>query len=219
MLIYLLINKKNGKKYVGQTSKCFFKRLSGHLKERPGRPVTFAISKYGLKNFDYKILAHAEDKESLDFLEKLYISVHQSLSPQGYNLTDGGSRGAHSPETKAKLSRIAIARFKDPVKRKEFNELMKEVKSNPSYGAAISRGKLGKKGRPIPRAERDKLSNERKGSGNSFFGREHTLEHKIYISELISLIKLNPIKYRSQEGRQQIRLIARLRARLALRSQ
>ena len=52
--VYVLTNKINGKKYVGQTTKTFEKRLKQHLTAAKNniQKISRAFNKYGVKNFD-----------------------------------------------------------------------------------------------------------------------------------------------------------------------
>jgi hypothetical protein len=95
MQVYRIYNKINKKSYIGITKWDFETRYNGgkwylwthshHLK--------LSVEKYGLENFDYEILWQGQVEESeLINLEKIYINQYGSLIPNGYNLTNGGSR-------------------------------------------------------------------------------------------------------------------------------
>jgi len=107
-VIYVLTNKANGKKYVGQTSCAFKKRLRSHIREseiNPRHPIHNAIRKYGIDNFDIEINEVAIDE--LNKKEMLFIKELKTIRPNGYNLTLGGDgmRGfKHSEESKKKMS-------------------------------------------------------------------------------------------------------------------
>jgi hypothetical protein len=94
MEVYRIFNKINGKSYVGITKWDFKTRYcsgkwylwthSTHLKN--------AVEKFGIDSFDYEILWRGEMPfDQLVELEKLYIKQYDSLVPNGYNLTKGGS--------------------------------------------------------------------------------------------------------------------------------
>ncbi len=104
--VYMLTNKKNGKKYVGQSA-TVEKRINDHLTGRPGCPVMQnAVKRYGPDGFTVEILAECAP-DALDALEMFYISVHGSFGPRGYNLTEGGGgiRGiVRSDEVRKKIS-------------------------------------------------------------------------------------------------------------------
>lgn len=109
MLIYLITNKINGKKYVGLTARTLEERWLEHVasrnKARRWR-VHDAIRKYGPDNFEMVIIEECSPEVAID-REAHWIAHHNSFR-FGYNLNPGG-RGvlAHTEETKAKLSRAA----------------------------------------------------------------------------------------------------------------
>lgn len=117
-IIYRWTNKKNCKKYVGQTvhpRKRYLQHLRGERAD--SQMIDRAILKYGAENFDYTVLLtiHADTREELrgllDEAEIALIRLEQSYykTGLGYNMTLGGlSRGnfEHTEETKMKLSRI-----------------------------------------------------------------------------------------------------------------
>lgn len=90
MIIYCIENLINGKRYVGQYSKCnsneeFQKsRCWGH-----GKLIIKAIKKYGKNNFKKWAILHCDNNKK-DFYEILWIKKLDSKVPNGYNLSDGG---------------------------------------------------------------------------------------------------------------------------------
>lgn len=103
-IIYLFLNKSNGKCYVGQSTN-FYTRYrvykGGHCQDQP--KIYNAFKKYGFENFDVKIIAKAENQQQLDELEDFYIDAFDCIN-NGYNCKKGGANGKHSEETKIKIS-------------------------------------------------------------------------------------------------------------------
>lgn len=108
--VYLVTNNINGKQYVGQT-------ITQHSRHGHGHAMRDAYKKHGFKNFTYDVLVSGIDKDSLflDYAEKFWIQVMDTLAPNGYNLEAGGKRGKRtnrqtnlgkkaSPETRAKMT-------------------------------------------------------------------------------------------------------------------
>lgn len=88
------ITAPNGKAYIGQTIQHPRKRIADHFsKARNGKPhtrlLTAAIRKYG-KLCRAEILASAKTQKTLDELERKMITQHNTLAPNGLNLTTGG---------------------------------------------------------------------------------------------------------------------------------
>lgn len=102
-------NKTNGKIYIGQTVRKLYDRKSDHHLQAKNNcdsmPFHRAIRKYGKTGFEWHILAdNIDDVGELNRLEKHYIAQYKSLSPNGYNLQQGGWNGYHHEETKRKMS-------------------------------------------------------------------------------------------------------------------
>lgn len=95
--IYKITNLVNGKIYIGQ-SISIDRRIKDHFyKSFCEKDVSYnsalhnAIRKYGKENFVWKVLQECDEKE-LDELEKQYIKQYNSLSPNGYNILEGGQK-------------------------------------------------------------------------------------------------------------------------------
>ena len=122
--IYMFRNLLNGKCYIGQAKK-LRKRLLRHLSnlknERYDAPIYKALKKYGLENFELKILQTFHDalgsrtKQLLDYWEIKYIEEYNSYGSTGYNQTkggDGGITGYHfteSQKNKVRKKQLKIA--------------------------------------------------------------------------------------------------------------
>jgi group I intron endonuclease len=111
MLVYLVTNKINGKKYVGQTSQSLITRWKRHQYPFPHRRHSYlynAICKYGIENFSVEALAVVHTKEDMDFYESFLIKEFGLRNPEkGYNLTNGGGGMLGfklSEETREKMS-------------------------------------------------------------------------------------------------------------------
>ena len=67
--IYVITNKINGKQYVGKTNGIIEKRFQEHIsdskrKRCEKRPLYNAMNKYGIENFEIKILEECSAEES-----------------------------------------------------------------------------------------------------------------------------------------------------------
>lgn len=162
MVIYKAKNKINGKVYIGQTVNKFNKRKVQHLSDAknnkyPNFKFHRALRKYGKDVFDWDILhKNVCDTNTLNILEQLEITIHDSFN-NGYNMTLGGEGFIgyhHSEETKEKI-KINNAKYWE--------------------------------NKNIPQEMREKISETLKGkySGekNPFYGKTHTEETKLIISE------------------------------------
>lgn len=107
--VYCIENLDNGKKYIGQTTRALEERFREHC-GNSGTSVSpklkNAIKKYGKDCFCVEVLWESDacTQSELDTKEIEFIKDVNTLHPNGYNLTLGGSGGRHSDETKRKLS-------------------------------------------------------------------------------------------------------------------
>jgi group I intron endonuclease len=132
--IYLMLNKINGKRYVGQT-------IQGERRWTKHRSDSFvgsqsaihrAIRKYGWENFNVSVIWEGP-ADSLNEQESFFIREHNSLSPHGYNLTTGGQTNGKiiSEETKEKISVASLNHWADPEYREKVIATRKQTWSNP----------------------------------------------------------------------------------------
>lgn len=162
--IYLRTNLINGKQYVGQTID-FEERERDwkYAKRYSGGIIDKARAKYGVENFETKVLNECNTIEELDQLEMYYIKELNTKTPNGYNLTDGGEGQSgfhHSEESRRKMSRSqmgvrkGIPRTEDV--KKKISETMK--------GRKVSSGMTGHK---HSEESKKKMSVNRKGIPSS----------------------------------------------------
>lgn len=90
--IYEIINLIN-KKYIGQSID-IEKRWQQHKTSNKNYILYQAFKKYGLKNFEFKIIEECS-QEKLNEREKYWILYYNSLTPNGYNMTLGGDSCGH----------------------------------------------------------------------------------------------------------------------------
>ena len=153
-----MLKSPSGKIYIGQTTCPIEERLKGHLlKSSHCRAIYNAIQFYGWENIE-KDWYYCPD-EDLNKHEELMVEVLGTLSPNGYNLREGGgARGKASEETKQKIRESRLG--------KTHRE---ESKQKVGYK---NRGKTHSK------ETREKLSEARRGEKNHMFGKSHTDESK-----------------------------------------
>lgn len=105
--IYLIENKINGHRYVGQTLNGWRNRFKLHITESkkfPERPLYRAFNKYGIKNFKVRVLQTC-DSSILDEREIYWIDFFDTFKDtQHYNCTRGGEGGEVDEKTKKRIS-------------------------------------------------------------------------------------------------------------------
>lgn len=103
--IYVLTCLITMKEYVGQ-AKCWKKRWKRHCADARGDSlfaIHCAIRTYGKENFALTILRRCPIEE-MDYWEEYYVEKHDTLAPDGYNLTTGGDGSKASEDTRIRLS-------------------------------------------------------------------------------------------------------------------
>ena len=98
MIIYLITNKVNGKKYVGQHcgsgDSRWKQHLAASLKLENPLPLYRAMRKYGTNNFSYEVLEEIPLSSGPKYLNEREIhwikQMNSFISENGYNVTRGG---------------------------------------------------------------------------------------------------------------------------------
>lgn len=101
MLIYQIIHKDSGYRYIGQTTRKPIKRWREHLyslraNKHPNRYLQSAWNKYGENAFEFQILKQCNSLEELNKSETEMIKNGLNL----FNLAEGGNAFQHSEEAK-----------------------------------------------------------------------------------------------------------------------
>lgn len=167
MVVYKVTNLINGKVYVGQTN--------GNNKYYlgSGSIILKAIKKYGRENFKKEILEECDTQQQLDDREIFWISFYKS-NEIGYNIMEGGNGGAHSEETKIKMSINHTGVKNNFYKKTHTNETkkilsekmkdrLKNKENHPNYGKKFSEESKKKMS--------DKRKNKQTGKDNPMYGK------------------------------------------------
>lgn len=126
MVIYLVTNKINGKKYIGQTKRNPNDRWNEHVGEAMRKPgektcaLHYAIKKHGVEAFIFEVIQECSSREDLNDSERTYIRVFNTLLPVGYNMTIGGDSCFEVlPATKAKIGASVSKTFAERPESRE----------------------------------------------------------------------------------------------------
>ena len=93
--IYKITNKINNKIYIGQSvnPQHRWNQHKNRMKNNTDNSILHkAMRKYGIENFDFSILGWFEDYNDK---EKYFIKYFNSLTPNGYNILEGGQEPPH----------------------------------------------------------------------------------------------------------------------------
>lgn len=161
MLIYLITNRVNGKKYVGQTVQTLKNRWSAHkstARRGRGKFIANALRKYGEDTFDVDILTNCKNKKALDAAERWFIKMYQANDPKfGYNLSigGGGRSGVHQTLSEEHKRKISLSRKGQSNSRPGYRH-SEETRKKISIS---NKGRMGVRlGVVVSQATRNKLS-------------------------------------------------------------
>jgi group I intron endonuclease len=169
MVVYLVTNLINNKKYIGYTTKTLKERMQGHFhkskyKNDPHYFYLFslALKKYSKEVFQWEELCTCKDLKDCQEKEIFYIQKYNTVSPNGYNLTHGGNGGIQSDETKKKISDSLKKYYSENTCA--FKNLSSEKRSEMAKKAWETKLKNGfKMPKGIPKSElaKQKMSNSK----------------------------------------------------------
>jgi len=181
MIVYLAVNRVNGKAYVGQTSRTLNYRRSGH-KNVHRQVFHTALRKHGFDNFNWAILDQCETRDELNTREQYWIERLGSIAPVGYNVAHGGGGTPGVPLSESHKERLAALHRGKP----SWNTGMK-MGSEWSSPDKIEKRRAGMKaryaeiphhmlGKTIPPEVRAKMSASGKGKNagekNGMYGKQ-----------------------------------------------
>jgi len=162
-MIYLIIDGTNDMEYVGQTTRPVEERFKEHMKS--DFYIGRAIRAHGVENFVTAILKECDSKEELDRWEKHFIKSRDTMSPNGYNLREGGEGGG-SPCTESREKNSAAKKGKplSPEHCAKISEALTGVPKSPEHVAKVAAANTGKKRSPESCA---RMSKSHKGKKRS----------------------------------------------------
>ena len=189
MIIYCIINKINGKKYVGQTTQKINVRFSRHC--RKGNALYNAIKKYGKENFNVKEIDRATNQNELNEKEIFWIKKLDTLYPNGYNLTTGGEHPILTEITKLKLRIANLGKRPSLETLKKMSASQKIAQLRPEVVKQKRKRMLGNKfgigftawNKGIKGKESHAFGNKYAKGNKTWVGRHHTEESKKLIGE------------------------------------
>ncbi len=181
--IYCLTSP-SGKKYIGQCVKYlingrkwgFLNRWKQHICESNNnkdysRALNNSIRKYGSENFKVELIKECKIDE-MNYYENQYILEFNTITPNGYNLTTGGSNGRQSIETRELKSKSMIGKNKNRLLNKR-PRIREEDNNLPKY-LRYYKDNTGKEGY--------RISNHPSLICKSFLSKKLTLEKKLELA-------------------------------------
>lgn len=196
--IYMILNKVNGKKYIGQRKSKKFCHQDKYMGS--GKKLAPAIKHYGIENFEKLLVQYVETAEEANDQEIFWIAHYDTTNPEkGYNISKGGNgirlehswnagkKGIYSKETLQKMRKA-----KEGNKNALGHKLTDEGKQKMSE---MKKGNTYRKGAKHTKESKEKMAKSHKGKGhpqteetkekirNSHKGKVLSEEHKKHLSE------------------------------------
>jgi group I intron endonuclease len=170
-IVYMHVNKANGKRYIGITSMKPEDRWKSGEGYRKNEHFYRSIKKYGWDGFEHKIVAKDLTEEQASILERSLIEKYQSNHCKfGYNKTNGGEIGKeYSKEVREKMSLHSYWKGKHGANYgKKFSEEIRRKIGEKSKGRkfsaeAIEKIRASSLGRKLSEDARRKISEANKG--------------------------------------------------------
>ena len=141
MIVYMITNKVNGKRYIGVTTQELQARFKQHLRNKD-MIIGQAVRKHGRENFSIEVIEECENLDSLREREAYFISLYNTLSPNGYNVELGGYNP--NPATREKISKALTGKKKSPSHVANIIEGRKGFKMPESAKEKLREANLGK---------------------------------------------------------------------------
>ncbi len=179
-ITYLVINKINGKCYIG--SHIIKKKKDTYLGS--GKIILKSIKKYGRENFLRIDLKNYNNILDARKSEEYYINIFHTIEPFGYNISPTGGMGhnnfgRHSESSKKKQSVSQKKRFENPEQREKTRNRFKGKSYIELYGEID--GKILKEKRKST-LEKHNPHKGKYGKNNIHFGTKHSEKTKNKIS-------------------------------------
>jgi len=156
--LYIITNKVNGKRYIGQTKGSVEDRFDKHkydaFGEKRGYALHAAIRKYGIEDFEIKSVSRANGLDEANHREAYYIKLFNTLAPNGYNLKPGGDNASMTEDTKRKIS--------ESKKGKKHHFFGKHFTVEHKKNLSVAHAGRGL-GRKMPEETKSKISKANKG--------------------------------------------------------
>ena len=140
--IYIRRNTVNDKCYMGQSVDPLCRWYQESCRDMA---IGHALRKYGVSVFESKVLFWVETQDAANWWECCLIDIYNTLAPNGYNITEGGSNGnpyagktaAEMEVTRAKISAAMQGRQASLETRAKISAAMKGKRTgekHPMYG-------------------------------------------------------------------------------------
>jgi len=156
--IYITTNLLNGKQYVGKhTAKTLKDEYLGS-----GEILNKSINKNGKESFKRELLETCKSNKELNEKEIFWIKEKNTLHPNGYNLTKGGTGGdtfSDNPnKERTRLNRsIAIKKYWDNLSEEDKEKRIEKIRGKKRSDESKKRYSEAKKGYKMSQSHKENM--------------------------------------------------------------
>ncbi len=136
--IYKITNLVTQKMYVGVTSRDIEYRWKMHQYQNGCRRLSNSIKKHGAENFKIEEIYVCFDYDHANEMEDYFIKFYNTLSPNGYNLREGGRFGKVTEETREILRVTQNKNWESEERRDYYSDMLKERWASGKNESALS---------------------------------------------------------------------------------
>ena len=161
--VYKITNSVNDKVYIGITEnlRTRWNIHKSHVRNKLNRPLYNAMNKYGIDKFKITTICSTKTREDMGIIEQQLIKEHNTMAPNGYNLTTGGEMAyTVSEETREKQRQRSLGRTHTKESRQKMSESLKGRVVSKETRQRISESS---KGKVISKEVRQKMSDAKRG--------------------------------------------------------
>lgn len=166
VFIYCYTNLINNKKYIGQTNDIKRRKkqhiqdsIHNHNEARYNQVFHQAIRKYGIDNFQFEILEECKDRNSANKQENYWINKLNSMTPNGYNNSEGKLVGVRKYESKISPDNLKLL-IQDLQNGVKIRDISKKYGISYSYVSDINNGSRLKQDNLIYPLQKNRLDDE-----------------------------------------------------------
>jgi len=136
--IYLIVNKVNGKTYIGKRKSS--KEWYEDTYMGSGKRLYSAKKHYGIENFEKFLICYTSSEKDACEKEKFWISEYRKRGKAEYNIAKGGEGGCglHSEETKRKISIANTGKVFSDERKRHLSESIKKAMKNEKVRLHLS---------------------------------------------------------------------------------
>lgn len=174
--VYLIVNKINGKTYVGQRKTT--KEWNSDKYMGSGKHLKCAQNKYGIENFEKFLIQYCKDQKELDEQETFWIAEYRKRGKAEYNICAGGKGGCAKGE-----KHYNYGKHPSEETKRKMSEAKKGKKLGHYSKERVEKAAAAHKGKKVSEEGRKHISEAHIGQIPWNKGKHLSEEHRRKLSE------------------------------------